>query len=62
MREENTSMMEEIKEKARDELRSSTYSTIAMALLGRGRARLRTHRATGPDRVPCEVLKCLPWT
>ena len=62
IREENSRMMKEIQEKAREELRSSTYSTITMALLGRARARLRTQRATGPDRVPCEVLKCLPWT
>eukprot|EP00959_Pyramimonas_sp_CCMP1952_P449322 9408114-Pyramimonas_sp.AAC.1 len=32
-----------------------------MALLLRARARLKTQRATGPDGVPCEILRSLPW-
>lgn len=62
VREDSHKMLEEIKGRAEEEIRLTSIAGINMALLARARARLKTRRATGPDRVPCEILKILPWS
>eukprot|EP00959_Pyramimonas_sp_CCMP1952_P145193 3040061-Pyramimonas_sp.AAC.1 len=32
-----------------------------MAVVCQGRSRVKSMRATGPDRLPCELLGTLPW-
>eukprot|EP00959_Pyramimonas_sp_CCMP1952_P139701 2923641-Pyramimonas_sp.AAC.1 len=32
-----------------------------MAVVCQARSRLKSMRATGPDRLPCELLEALPW-
>ncbi len=61
-REENGNLMEEIRRKAEEEIKGGQIiRSITMSICCAARARLRTRRATGPDRVPCEMLKLLPW-
>lgn len=61
VRDSNYNMLEEIRKRAEQDLQTSYVVGVSLALLFRARARLKTQRATGPDRVPCEVLQSLPW-
>eukprot|EP00959_Pyramimonas_sp_CCMP1952_P473972 9502659-Pyramimonas_sp.AAC.1 len=54
--------MEEIRMRAEHEVRSTSVVGISMALLLRARAPLKTQGAAGPDGVPCEILRRLPWS
>ena len=58
---QNNTMLEDIRRRAERDLQGKSLTGISLALLFRARARLKTQRATGPDRVPCELLKVLPW-
>eukprot|EP00959_Pyramimonas_sp_CCMP1952_P284977 5958042-Pyramimonas_sp.AAC.1 len=51
--------MGEIGVRAEHGVRST--SVVGLSMLLRARARLKTQRATGPDGVPCDILRSLPW-
>ena len=55
--------MEEVRKEAEEEImRGTIVRPITIGVRCAARARLRSGRATGPDRVPREMLKCLPWS
>jgi hypothetical protein len=59
--EESVKMMGELRKKAVSNFKDGRYTEyISMAILCRARSRLKTLRATGPDRVPTEILRALP--
>eukprot|EP00959_Pyramimonas_sp_CCMP1952_P014507 307327-Pyramimonas_sp.AAC.1 len=56
-------MLEELRKEAVSNFKDGRCTeSISMAFLCRARSRLKTLRTTGPDRVPTEILRALPWS
>eukprot|EP00959_Pyramimonas_sp_CCMP1952_P319829 6692551-Pyramimonas_sp.AAC.1 len=56
-------MLEELKKEAVPNFKDGRCTEyISMAILCMARSCLKTLRATGPDRVPTEILRALPWS